>query len=396
MLSHTEDDTVSGYTQNENTDDAFDSEINHHLPLAPEPDRLDEDDGIFMNWPGAEAPADDTEPQDENGEDDFVNRFSVDDDEDRDTDRKPSKKKKKKEKKRKKEEDGAEGEQYTFRRAARSDLEESAGNTEKKKRESDNEATLSSIKYYKYTKKLKQLFVHRFLPLALVLVFVVGFVLFFFRLQHLTFVNLTGYAAEEVFAQTGIKKNMFIFTVNASDIRRRLQTKFPYIQNVSVELDLPDTVNLVFEEDCALFYTQIYDEYFVISESMRVLARYDTLDEIDDNLRAITLPSVSYAVVGHALQFFDSTYIEFLSGFIDTMEESDIYSHITSMDLSNRFDLQLTYEERIHIYLGDSTYLASNLSFVKSIIAELDEDDAGDINIIDNKTASFSDVMNSK
>ncbi|MGM9624436.1 MAG: hypothetical protein ACI3XM_01890, partial [Eubacteriales bacterium] len=87
MLSHKEDDTVPDFTQNENTDDAFDSGINHHLPLAPEPDRLDEDDGIFMNWPGAEAPADDTEPQDENGEDGYVNRFSVDDDEDGDADR---------------------------------------------------------------------------------------------------------------------------------------------------------------------------------------------------------------------------------------------------------------------------------------------------------------------
>ncbi|MBQ8578975.1 MAG: FtsQ-type POTRA domain-containing protein [Clostridia bacterium] len=273
-------------------------------------------------------------------------------------------------------------------------MEESSGKKPKKPKhnEADNEATLASIKYYKYTRKLKQLVVHRFLPLAMAFVLIVGFVLYFFRLQHLNFVNLTGYAAEDVFAATGIKKNAFVFSVSSSDIEKRLRTKFPYIQSVSVELDLPDTVSLVFEEDCALFYTQIYDEYFVVSESMRVLARYDTTDELDAGLRAVTLPAVSYAVVGHSLQFFDSSYLTFLKEFLAVLEISDIYDRITSMDLSNRFDILVTYEDRLDIYLGDDEYLESNLSFAKSIIEGLKDNDAGDITIIDNKTASFSAV----
>lgn len=388
----------------DNFTDAEDTDVSRHLPIAPEVDPLDEDDGIFMSWPGAEDEEEENEP--------FSSDFPPEDDGDLSPDDDPFSKKDpptpKKEKKKKKktvnrkskgksaDTDTPEDEhaQYTFRRAARSDMEESSGKKPKKPKhnEADNEATLASIKYYKYTRKLKQLVVHRFLPLAMAFVLIVGFVLYFFRLQHLNFVNLTGYAAEDVFAATGIKKNAFVFSVSSSDIEKRLRTKFPYIQSVSVELDLPDTVSLVFEEDCALFYTQIYDEYFVVSESMRVLARYDTTDELDAGLRAVTLPAVSYAVVGHSLQFFDSSYLTFLKEFLAVLEISDIYDRITSMDLSNRFDILVTYEDRLDIYLGDDEYLESNLSFAKSIIEGLKDNDAGDITIIDNKTASFSAV----
>ncbi len=361
--------------QNENN--IPDADRDRNLPMAPIPSDLDDDEGIFMNWPGTEDGMSDTAQSDGDCTDglDGAVTDGISKDDKNGTDDTHA--------------------EYAFRRAAKSDSEESQKKKKKKKQqeehdETDNEATLSSIKYYKYTRKLKQLVFHRFLPLSLALILIVGFVLYFFRLQHLNFVNLSGYPAEDVFAATGIKKNDFIFTVSSFDIEKKLRTKFPYIQSVEVELDLPDTVSLIFEEDCALFYTQIYDEYFVISESMRVLARYDSVDELEPGLRAVKLPAVSWAVVGHPLRFFDTSYLSFLRSFLSEMEVADIYPQITSMDISNRFDLIITYEDRLEIFLGNDTYLTSNLSFVKSIVEKLDDDDIGEINIIDNKTASFS------
>lgn len=413
----TEDDGLGDDIFSENAEADFRTS---RLPLAPEPDVLDENDGIFMSWPGAE----------EAEEDDSIHA---------EADSAPNAKQKKKQKKDRKKDtasrnakknsiaddapdpidsdpnghnqgtrqdddpvkdSGDSHTQYAFRRAARSDMEESTGkkskpSAQKHDNSADNEATLSSIKYYKHTQKLKQLVVHRMLPIVLALVLISGFVIFFFRLQHLNFVNLTGYAAEDVFHAAGIQKNNFIFSISSSDIENRLRTRFPYIQSVTVERKLPDTVNLVFEEDCALFYTQIYNEYFVISESMRVLGRYDSVDELDEGLRAVTLSTVSYAVVGHSLSFYDSSYLAFLKNFLAVLEDSDIYSHITAMDISNRFDLKITYDDRLQINLGNDEYLASNLGFVKGIIESLDPRKSGEINIIDNKSASFSETTNS-
>ncbi len=383
--------------------EAFGDAPQSNLPMAPASE--DTDDGIFINWPGFDYGSDDGAPTPDDGDEDTDLTDDDDDigmrrraDEDEDAPPKPKKRDKKKKDKKKKsraiseeEDDDGNGEDYAFRHAAESDRMESRGKRKvQKEDESDNETTLSSIKYYKHTAKLKEIFLRRLLPIVLVLVFVTGFVLYFFRLQHLTFDNLRGYPAEDVFRAINIRKNQFIFTIQDGDIERRLRARFPYIQDVEVELALPDTVHLIFTEDSARFYTHIYDEYFVISESMRVLARYSTEDELDAGLREITLPPVSYAVVGHPLRFFDASYLSFLSSFLDTMEQSDIYRSIASMDLSNRFDIILNYEDRISVELGDDENLETRLLFVKSAVEDLEDDQRGTLLIIDNKQAIFS------
>ena len=368
-----------------------------NLPMAPVGDAED-DDGIFIHWPGFDPDEDSLpSPDDEQDEEELDDTDPFDDD-------KPKQKKKKKrdkkppqkKKKNTKAEDApVEDEEadtaYAFRRAADSDIEESRGKRRaKEKDESDNESTLSSIKYYKHTAKLKEIFLRRLLPTVLVLTFVVGFVLYFFRLQNLTFVNLRGYDAEDIFRAINVRKNQFIFTINDADIEKRLRSRFPYIEDVEVELTLPDSASLIFTEDSARFYTKIYDEYFVISQSMRVLARCSSEDELDDGLRQITLPAVSYAVVGHDLRFFDVSYLSFLGTFLDTVEQADIYRSIASMDLSNRFDIVLNYEDRITVELGDDENLETRLLFVKSTVDALEDDQRGTLHIIDNKQAVFS------
>lgn len=384
----------------------FGEQNNGNLPMAPAQDAED-DDGIFIHWPGFDYDGEDidrTEEEDgtfpEDDSPDGDNGMHADDDDappkkaKHPKEKKPKKEKKKKTKKQDlspdDEEENSEEQAYAFRRAADSDREESAGRHRPREAGEDNESTLSSIKYYKHTAKLREVFLRRLLPAVLVLCFAVGFVLYFFRLQHLTFDNLRGYNAEEVYRAINVRRNQFIFTINDLDIEKRLRAKFPYIEDVEVELTLPDTAHLIFTEDSARFYTKIYDEYFVISESMRVLARYSSPDELDTGLRQITLPAVSYAVVGHALRFFDVSYQSFLSAFLDTIETSDIYRSVASMDLSNRFDIILNYEDRVQVELGDDENLETRLLFVKSAIDALERDQRGTLLIIDNKQAIFS------
>ena len=397
-----------------------------NLPMAPQgPEDEAEDDGIFLSWPGWEDSSEHTREFDsEQDEEDILPAFDEEDGidyalgapvaesemtDENESPRKPAEKKtkppkkpkqnKKKKRAKKQSTDGAAPEQdgsqtYAFRRAAASDLEESSSRRKKKQNESgnesDNESTLSSIKYYKHTAHLREIFLRRLLPALLALVFVVGFVLYFFRLQHLTFDNLRSYDAEEVFRALDIRRNQFIFTIRDGAIERKLRTQFPYIEDVRVEYELPDTVHLVFTEDSARFYTQVYDEFFVISQSMRVLARYDSKDELPEGMRMIQLPAVSHAVVGHPLRFFDTSYMTFLKSFLNVIEEAEIYRGIASMDLSNRFEIVLNYEERLSIELGSDDNLETRLLFVKSTIDELKKDDRGIIHIIDNKQAIYS------
>jgi len=72
------------------------------------------------------------------------------------------------------------------------------------------------------------------------------------------------------------------------------------------------------------------------------------------------------------------------------MEQSDVYRGVASMDLSNRFDIILNYEDRLQIELGDVENLETRLLFVHSTIEALESDERGTLHIIDNKQAIFS------
>ncbi|MCQ2431745.1 MAG: FtsQ-type POTRA domain-containing protein [Clostridia bacterium] len=394
----------------------FDKETGANLPVAMDISSEDDDDGIFLNWPGADFPAgaegDDEEdsPEEETSDEDPDEIPDTADEDDDDglhskKDRHAASAQKKKEKKAPKGKSRGESadstrtggkpdeetRQFAFRRAEESDLEESSGRRHRpKKKEEDNEATLSSMKYYKHTRQVRAVMLRRVLPLVLVVSFLAGFILYFFRLQHLTFDNLTGYAAEDVFRASGLKKNMFVFAVSEGDIERRLRQRFPYIQDIEVERELPDTVHLIFTEDCAKFYTEMYGEYFVISESMRILARCDTEKELPEDLRKLTLPAVSYAVVGHKLQFFDASYVLFLSEIIDIIKESAVYDKIHEMDLSNRYYLSLRYDNRLTFDIGTAENLDTKMLYIKSLVESLKPDDHGTVTLIGNKVATFA------
>lgn len=394
---------------------------NTGLPTAVT-DADDDEDGIFLSWPGSafgdaedslNADADDTDADTDTDADDDS---SEDDDAlmpFRTGKKKHAGKKKKKQKPSDSEDtpdtdadtspaadDGQdntaprpddETRQFAFRQAAESDRLESDEHRRKpKKKEEDNEATLSSMKYYRYTAKLRGVMLRRVLPLVLVLLFGAGFLLYFFRLQHLTFDNLNGYAAEDVFRASGLHKNTFLFSVSETEIERRLRTKFPYIEDIEIERELPDTIHLIFTEDNARFYTQMYNEYFIISRSLRVLARCDSEDELPPGLRKLNLPAVSYAVVGHGLEFFDISYAEFLAGIMDIFEDAAVYEKIHELDLSNRYDLSFRYDDRFTFDIGTSENLDTKLLYVKSLVEELDEDDSGTFTLIGNKMATYS------
>lgn len=391
-----------------------------NLPaVQPQTTAQDTDDGIFLVWPdkddsdsveqeilfgdgdtldglelatedwlnGVESEKEEADTDDVPEEDDDEEGFSL----------LPKKKKNKKKKRRHTvtvDGEDEDEEDFAFRKAAEDD--ELANHPSKKaraqKKKNASESVLSSFKYYKKTRSAKDAMISRVILITLVLAFAIGFLFYAFRLQNLYFADLSGYSTKDVYLQSGLREGMFIFNVRAGEIERRLAKDFPYIHNVRVERTLPDTVTLYFDEDGALFYTQLYDEYFVISESMRVLARYDSEEEVPSALRKITLPAVSYAVVGYPLAFFDDTYLDFLEDTLLVFSEAVVYEHIDEMDFSNRYDLQFEYADRLTFSIGNADNLDTKLLFVKSIAENLESDARGNVTLVDNKMASFTAI----
>ena len=175
--------------------------------------------------------------------------------------------------------------------------------------------------------------------------------LIFFRAKNISVEGCTVYDAEQVLAECGITDRDNLFFIDEEELDRHLTLRFPYIERVTIKRVLPTTLILQIEEDKPAYLTEIHGDCFLLSESLRVLRQGRTMEEAGDGIDGlcrITLPTVTYAVVGRELGFVrDSTY-SYMLDFLAVLHSSRYADQIDEVVAQSKF--------RISVYLGGRRY----------------------------------------
>lgn len=214
--------------------------------------------------------------------------------------------------------------------------------------------------------------------------------LFSCRIKTVTFENLSFYTPEEVVETLGIEKNDFLLLLSTKQIEQVIAEKYPYIQSISIRRNLPDNLVITVNQEAPVFYVEVLGDYFIVSSNLRVLARYDSEEEVPSGLIRLYTSQVSRAIVGETLSFTDDTYLTFLNNFIPRLMQTDLAANITDMDLTYRYRITFHYENRLEITFGSATDFETKILFLEGIISKLNETDTGTINLIDLRTAAVN------
>lgn len=226
---------------------------------------------------------------------------------------------------------------------------------------------------------------HRFLymSIATAAVLLLCFLCFFFflRVRSVTIENVSYYDPAEVIAASGLKKNTHMFSVDKKAISENIQEKFPYIRSVQISRIFPSRIKLTVVQDTPAYYAKIGPEYFVLSSNLRVLERHKDTSDIDTTLKELSAGKISYAVVGEVVKFADESYSDYILSALQLIEAADIFDKIESVDISDRFNIILHYDNRFQIKVGSYTDLNTKLLFTKGILAQFTENDRGTISV---------------
>lgn len=226
---------------------------------------------------------------------------------------------------------------------------------------------------------------HRFLYMSiataavLFLCFLCFFV--FLRVRSVTIENVSYYDPAEVIAASGLKKNIHMFSIDKKAISENIQEKFPYIRSVQISRIFPSRIKLTVVQDTPAYYSKIGPEYFVLSSNLRVLERHKDTSGIDTTLKELRAGKISYAVVGEIVKFADESYSDYILSALQLIEAADIFDKIESVDISDRFNIVLYYDNRFQIKVGSYTDLNTKLLFTKGILAQFTENDRGTISV---------------
>ncbi|MBE6712866.1 MAG: FtsQ-type POTRA domain-containing protein [Ruminococcaceae bacterium] len=243
-----------------------------------------------------------------------------------------------------------------------------------------------------FAKKRRTKKVIRFLFLGVLLTLLLGTATYFllenfFVVKEVSVMKSEIYKSADIADCAKIKKGTPLHKVDGEAIAKRIENKFPYLEDVEVSADLPQKIKIKFREEYGKFSIALGVELFAIDDNLQILAKEDGRSGIERI--KVTSGDVKRCVVGEKVEFIDKDTAPILLNLIKVLNENGMIKQIRSIDVSNQFDIHLDYAGRFDVAMGDHQDMSLKLAMVQEILKDKDlaSDATGSIDIFDSDQA---------
>lgn len=275
--------------------------------------------------------------------------------------------------------------------------------TEKRKRKSGHQGQPTPAVIYTEPAAFSRnrLVVQLVTVVAVVLALTVGLSVFF-KVQHIYVSGAKVYSESAITEVCGISKGDNLLTFSHARAAALIRANRPYVREVRFGIKLPDTVNIIIEEDEVVYAVKDdTGQWWLMNSSGRVVTQGTSstvanktqilgvnLDNPTPNEHAVAMESVPAVtdttdptgetvtqitpVTTTGAQRLDAA-LEILKA----LEANDIVGSAASVDVSRIDDIVLWYGTRYQVNLGDSTRLEYKIACMNSVIAQMSEYQSG-------------------
>ena len=207
------------------------------------------------------------------------------------------------------------------------------------------------------------------------------------------------YTEYDVVQASGIKVGENLLTMRKAEVGGRILEQLPYVTKVRVSIKLPDGVNIEVEETDVVYSAQSGDEsWWLIRSDGVVVEKTNAADaELHTKVLGILLadPKVGQnAVAKEPEPRVDETTGETLPvtataaeqlraavSILGFLESNSIIGEADSVDVTSLNNLEIGYEERFRVILGDSTRLGEKIRIMKATIVEMKDYESGILDV---------------
>lgn len=238
---------------------------------------------------------------------------------------------------------------------------------------------------------------------AVVVAFVVGLSVFF-KVENIRVSGAEVYTAWAVQEASGIKTGDSLLTFSRFRAGAQIKANLPYVEKVSFGIRLPDTVNIIIEEEDVVYAIKDQDEqWWLINANGRVVdqankgqaSNYTQIlgVALDHPLQDQTAVAVEAQIVAQNPETdptAESTEavvpVNTVSGeqklrmalqIVQALEDNDIVGEAASINLAQTQSITLWYGTRYQVNLGDSSNLEYKIACMNSVIMEMQEYQSG-------------------
>lgn len=244
-------------------------------------------------------------------------------------------------------------------------------------------------KHGEYKKPRKRTVSGAILTFAVVVIAIVFLMSVFLRISDISVEGNEHYTDEEIISAIDIEQGDNLFFFDRFAAISRVFAKLPYVEEVSLERQLPNKVIITVQECKALAYIAVGDENWTIDRSCKVLGKA-TESELETLIRVDGLDPGTL-LIGERLTSSDGDdgIITFISETLYQIQERNLAEHILSLDFSEENGAKMYYGTRFTVILGGRSSVNHKFAMLESVLEQLKEGDVGVINLSDGDSAHF-------
>ena len=233
---------------------------------------------------------------------------------------------------------------------------------------------------------------------AVVLAIVMGLSVFF-RVETITVTGADTYSAWAVREASGISEGDKLLTFSKIRAASQIMANLPYVKGVRIGIKLPDTVNIMIEEESVVYAIKSSDgQWWMMDSDGRVVEQANNAKAATaTQVLGVTLEAPTVNEKGVATEVTPSetnelgelipvttTGAQRLTAalqILKALENNDIVGEAASVDVTSTEDIILWYGTRYQVNLGDTSRLDYKVDCMNDAILQMSDYQSGVLDI---------------
>lgn len=172
----------------------------------------------------------------------------------------------------------------------------------------------------------------------------------FFRVNTMVVEGNSRYPAEEIIAASGVQQGDNLFTLNKSKMVSQILTRLPYVDDLSIERKLPDTLIFYVTESVPVAWIESDGTYWLLDHRCKILEAGDS--SLTEGLPEVLGLTPVDATVGNRLTVSpeEQNKLDRLREFFTAIAGRQMTGSLTSfIDLSSENEIRFGYGDNLTV-----------------------------------------------
>ena len=218
-------------------------------------------------------------------------------------------------------------------------------------------------------KKSRALLLFNILAFSVVVIGAVLLCIFvFFKVGNVTFTSDAGYDEADIRRVCGINEGDNLVLLETESREKALEHRFPYIESAKIVKHIPSTIEIEITPAETAFSVACDAGYLYVSASGKVL---EIASQPCEGTTVVLGANPTNTKPSETITFGDDSVKEVYNAIAEQMTKNET-QNVTEINMTNPYDLTLTYDNRITFRFGNMNGMSYKMAFGLEMLRQME------------------------